>query len=654
MDKFLIKSESPNVIIYKSIIKTSIQNNIITLLEYEYLLNYLTCGNIINVTWFVDIVNKINNYDLVKNIINKYSWFIDNNKLLTIGRLFIDNIKNIKNITFTNGQLSAINAMINFLCDHTKSAFRLFGYAGSGKTTLMVELVSYLIYNKYLKSVVFTSPTNKATNILKLKFNYNLRILFEKYFEKSADNMKFDEIIKAFEKVGVIIEFCTIHKILKYEVDYDENGEVVFTQKSNGSTLNNYELVIIDECSMFPVQMVKAIFLELKKTNNKNGDNYKNIAKVIFAGDPAQLPPVYESSSMIFAEHKYDFPYLKYKKYIPEDSQKNYDTIISNVTTCEFIVLTEVMRNKLKSVNDICYQLRLSITENATLSTLKKFIDGDKVKAYHHKNNIEKIKSDWFKTCVEYHKKNKNKNMILAWTNNQVNTYNATMRKIIFNQNNINTYEIGDILLLSDYCNIHGDTKLHTSEQIKVIDIDTCFKSIEKFNMKVKNSILILVEGKQIEVIYHKVITEINKVCKSLYFCWKLNVAKLINLSKTTYIFTIHEKELIVFENHKKLISDYIKNLRSSLIKKYKTRENEINKFLITPLWKEFNKNFMDPFANVTYGYAITCHKSQGSNYYNIFVDVDDIIKNINIDEAKKCLYTAVTRSENEVHLLVK
>ena len=36
----------------------------------------------------------------------------------------------------------------------------------------------------------------------------------------------------------------------------------------------------------------------------------------------------------------------------------------------------------------------------------------------------------------------------------------------------------------------------------------------------------------------------------------------------------------------------------------------------------------IQPFANVNYGYAITCHKGQGSNFYNVFVDIEDIVKN--------------------------
>lgn len=48
----------------------------------------------------------------------------------------------------------------------------LFGYAGTGKTTLITEIIGFFIMNKNLKKVCFTASTNKATDVLKSKFDY--------------------------------------------------------------------------------------------------------------------------------------------------------------------------------------------------------------------------------------------------------------------------------------------------------------------------------------------------------------------------------------------------------------------------------------------------------------------------------------------------
>ena len=81
--------------------------------------------------------------------------------------------------------------------------------------------------------------------------------------------------------------------------------------------------------------------------------------------------------------------------------------------------------------------------------------------------------------------------------------------------------------------------------------------------------------------------------------------------------------------------------------------KEDIEKDLIKSLWHEFKKNILDQFANINYGYAITCHKAQGSNFYNVFVDSTDILGNNNMNDARKCLYTATSRTSNELHILL-
>ncbi len=48
---------------------------------------------------------------------------------------------------------------------------------------------------------------------------------------------------------------------------------------------------------------------------------------------------------------------------------------------------------------------------------------------------------------------------------------------------------------------------------------------------------------------------------------------------------------------------------------------------------------------------SITCHKSQGSTFQNVFVDLKDIYKNGIQAEADRCLYVAVTRASKNVFI---
>ena len=45
--------------------------------------------------------------------------------------------------------------------------------------------------------------------------------------------------------------------------------------------------------------------------------------------------------------------------------------------------------------------------------------------------------------------------------------------------------------------------------------------------------------------------------------------------------------------------------------------------------------------------HAITAHRSQGSTYRSVFVDVEDILSNYNTTEALRCLYVACTRASD-------
>src|SRR4029078_3715541 len=84
-------------------------------------------------------------------------------------------------------------------------------------------------------------------------------------------------------------------------------------------------------------------------------------------------------------------------------------------------------------------------------------------------------------------------------------------------------------------------------------------------------------------------------------------------------------------EIHKKTL-----NLCNSFIKKYILKIKKIvggNCKIINNIWDKLHNVLIKPFANVNYGYALTVHKGQGSGFGSVFIDLDDIIKNENIDE---------------------
>jgi len=69
----------------------------------------------------------------------------------------------------------------------------------------------------------------------------------------------------------------------------------------------------------------------------------------------------------------------------------------------------------------------------------------------------------------------------------------------------------------------------------------------------------------------------------------------------------------------------------------------------------KMKKMKIDPFYNavqVKYGYAITCHKAQGGEWRNIFLDIGYITEEHMGANFYRWLYTAITRATNQLYLV--
>ena len=107
-----------------------------------------------------------------------------------------------------------------------------------------------------------------------------------------------------------------------------------------------------------------------------------------------------------------------------------------------------------------------------------------------------------------------------------------------------------------------------------------------------------------------------------------------------------------------------ITKLKSScykIINKLKNKDNSFKCELqsevekkINKLYKEYQTNIVDCFAQLNYGYCITVHKSQGSTFKNVFIDMNDILDNNNLSETSRCLYTSITISELNIAYLAE
>lgn len=128
------------------------------------------------------------------------------------------------------------------------------GYAGSGKSTLVKFIIDAL--NVSEDEVVFATFTGKAAQVLIKKGNKNA---------------------------------MTLHRLL-YDSYPLKNGGFKRVPKRD---LDPYKIVVVDECSMAPIEMIKLLA--------------RHKVFLIFLGDPAQLPPIDKNADNHLLDHPHVF-----------------------------------------------------------------------------------------------------------------------------------------------------------------------------------------------------------------------------------------------------------------------------------------------------------------------------------------------------------
>lgn len=171
-------------------------------------------------------------------------------------------------------QETALTKLESFLESPTH-VFMLKGYAGSGKTTILKGLVEYLATIE--KDFVLMAPTGRAAKVIR-------------------------------EKTGQ--ESFTIHKsIYSYEdmVEVEEGDSFFYNYKLRNNNDVAGKIFIIDEASMLSDTKSEGEFFRfgtghlLSDLINYTRIEHPNVnSKIIFVGDPFQLPPVGDNSSKAF------------------------------------------------------------------------------------------------------------------------------------------------------------------------------------------------------------------------------------------------------------------------------------------------------------------------------------------------------------------
>src|SRR5690606_4063767 len=176
-----------------------------------------------------------------------------------------------QHINLTNDQRNALEKLHDFLVSDER-VFILQGYAGSGKTTLLKGFVEYL--QSLEKKYQLMSPTGRAAKVINQ--------------------------ITGFESNTIHKGIYSFEELQEIEQGEDENNvSFLYQYKIRNNPEVHNSVLIVDEASMVSDILSQGEFFRFGSGHLlRDLIEYGRIqettttSKIIFIGDPAQLPPI--------------------------------------------------------------------------------------------------------------------------------------------------------------------------------------------------------------------------------------------------------------------------------------------------------------------------------------------------------------------------
>ena len=299
----------------------------------------------------------------------------------------------------TPDQQAAIQSLLDFIQDpQTTSWYFCFrGYAGTGKTSCMREVARRTADSAV--EIVYTTPTNKAAKVLR----------------------------------QIVGEASTIYSLLGLRVD--KNGETKKITHGKPVDLSEIDVIVIDEASM-----VNAHLFDLLQDV---ADKWH--LKVIFMGDPAQLPPVKEVES---------------------------EALKGEIG----VQLTQVMRHD-NQILELVTRIRQTIFTPTPSVTIKNDNDGNegvwKLSKLDFRKRI-------FQAAANGEFADGKTTKVISWRNKLVDEYNQIVRQAIFGaQAQPGFYLPGDRIVAAGPCERGDEILLHTDDEAVIEGAIECKHPLE-------------------------------------------------------------------------------------------------------------------------------------------------------------------------------
>lgn len=385
------------------------------------------------------------------------------------------------------------------------------------------------------------------------------------------------------------VTFSTIHQLLGLKEVINDSGEQEFRNDRNKHPeIEKQDILILDEVSM----LNDDLFILIR--------NYAPTIKIIMLGDPKQVPPVGKEDCELFLN--------------PDKH---------NIRTIE---LSKIMRQKEgSSIIEASFYIRNDITNPSYNFSAFPSLTGKDLQLFDARlQRHELIATIKEKVLSDAFLNNPNIMKVIAWRNAKVLEYNNYIRKMYgsrkwpdIDMSAAPRILLGDRMIANEPVvkEVSGgmlEIQLHTNQEFEVISVSEPFE--EAFEYVLSDELVGLnVQGVTVS-----------------YYSAEFDCMKEITIR------VLHESSV---DELKKMVE----RLKGAALN---APQNKRGWF-----WREFYR-LQRHFANISYAYAITAHKSQGSTYNEVVVDANDIMLNSNVVERNRILYTAITRAKNNLTLI--
>lgn len=300
---------------------------------------------------------------------------------------------------FTPEQFAAIDELLGFITSVTTFNwyFCFKGYAGTGKTTCLREVARKL--GPSHACISWTAPTNKAAKVLR-------------------------------EVVG---EASTIYSLLGLRVD--KNGETKQIAHGKPVDLSDLDVIVVDEASMVNAHLFGLLGDIADKFN----------LKIVFMGDPAQLPPVKESESLALQGEL-------------------------------GVQLTRVMRHD-NQILSLVSDIRQVIFSPSPCVTIKS--DNDGQEGVWKLSKID-FRKQIFAAASRGEFADGRTTKVISWRNVKVDEYNQIARAAVFGaEAQPGFFLVGDRVVAAGPCERNDELLLHTDDEVIVEGVIECKHPLE-------------------------------------------------------------------------------------------------------------------------------------------------------------------------------